>query len=251
MNWNPTPPRPMAQDLTPSARQPSRPADPLPESFRRKLRPCRAMWLDSRGDVEELRLLVPAYPLFEAAFCAFSRGTLIATENGPTAIEDLLPGDRVLTSDGNAQPLTWIGTTTIVPSSKDLPQVPLYRISPDAFGLGRPLSHLVAGPSARILGAGQQTLTPISTFEDGVNVTRLSLPSPLDLYHICLQEHGLLRMGGLEFESYHPGHGALRDVGPAMRTLFMKLFPQIGHVTDFGLMKHPRDPDPATDVNAA
>ena len=58
-------------------------------------------------------------------------------------------------------------------------------------------------------------------------------------------------MGGLEFESYHPGHGALRDVGPAMRALYMKLFPHIGHITDFGLMKHPRDPDPAHEPSAA
>ena len=152
-----------------------------------------------------------------------------------------------------AQPITWIGATTLVPRSDDSTHctVPLYRIMADAFGMARPLSHMVVGPSARILGHFGQVLTPMTRFDDGETVTPLSPPSPVELFHICLAEHALIRMGGLAFESYHPGVTALRDTGPAMRELFIKLFPHIESIADFGQMAYPRDPDPAQDATAA
>lgn len=248
MTLNAPAPRPSeahARDINPAA-------DRVPSAKRPQLRPCRATWLTTDGSLEDQRFLIPALPLFEAAFCAFARGTIIETENGPIAIEDLLPGDRVLTVDGNVQPVTWIGTTTLVPAHDGTNgrNVPLFRVLADAFGMSRPLSHMVAGPSAHLLGSTGETLSPISALEDGVNVARLTPPSPVEMFHICLPEHGLIRVGGLAFESYHPGQGALRDLGPAMRDLFLKIFPQIHHVTDFGMMLYPREPS-AMESNTA
>lgn len=221
-------------------------------AVRPHLRPCRASWLLPNGSIEDSRFLIPAHRLFEGAFCAFARGSLIETPNGPVAIEDLLPGDSVLTQDGRAEPVIWIGSTTLVPSpADDKREVPLFRVMPDAFGLGRPLSHMVVGPSARMLGVHQHGLRRIASFEDGENVSRLRPPSPVDMYHICLRDHAILRVGGLLCESYHPGHGALSDVGPAMRELFLKLFPQIDHIGDFGLLALPRDQDDLDEVDAA
>lgn len=225
----------------------------LPSGKRPQLRPCKASWLDANGEIQNTRFLIPAMPLFERAFCAFARGTLLSTQTGPVAIEDLLPGDHIVTADGSAKPITWIGTTTLVPASApgNLPEVPLYRIMPDAFGMSRPLSHMVAGPSARVPGHSRQTLTTLASFEDGVQITRLRPPSPVEMFHQCLDVHALIRIGGLTFESYHPGHAALSDLGPAMRELFMKLFPQIDHITDFGPMVYPREPDPIDGATAA
>ncbi|MBK1635709.1 Hint domain-containing protein [Rhodovulum adriaticum] len=45
---------------------------------------------------------------------AFTRGTMIALAGGaPRAVEDLRPGDRVMTRDHGAQPLRWIGRRTV------------------------------------------------------------------------------------------------------------------------------------------
>lgn len=220
---------------------------------RPQLRPCRASWLTHTGEISDSRFLIPAHPLFESAFCGFSRGTLVDTPTGPVAIEDLLPGDAVLTESGLTQQISWIGATTLVPATGNEAErtVPLHRILADAFGMSRPLSHIVVGPSARILGHFGQALTPMSRFEDGVNVAPLSPPSPVEMFHICLRDHALIRMGGLAFESYHPGTAAFHDVGPAMRDLFMKLFPHIDTLADFGLMQYPRDDDQIAGPNAA
>jgi len=219
--------------------------DDLPLGDRPQLRPCRINWLLPDGGFDDTRLLIPAHPLFEDAFCAFARGSLIETPQGPLAIEDLLPGDRVMTADGSAQKVIWIGSTTLVPTpeARSGRHVPLFRIMPDALGLGRPMSHMVIGPSARMLGESGQTLKRVCNMEDGVHVARLSPPSPVDVYHLCLEDHGLIRAGGILCESYHPGTTTLSDVGPAMRELFLKLFPHIHHVSDFGILALPRDRD--------
>lgn len=45
---------------------------------------------------------------------AFTRGTMITLAGGrPRAVEDLRPGDRVLTRDHGAQPLRWVGRRTV------------------------------------------------------------------------------------------------------------------------------------------
>ena len=47
------------------------------------------------GGIAETRHIAPALPIFEDAFCAFTRGSLVETTQGPIAVEDLLPGDNI------------------------------------------------------------------------------------------------------------------------------------------------------------
>ena len=54
----------------------------------------------------------PALPLFESAFSAFARGTVIQTTEGEMAVEDLQPGDMINTSTGEAAELVWISYNT-------------------------------------------------------------------------------------------------------------------------------------------
>ena len=83
---------------------------------RQQLRRYEVSSLLPDGSVAETRHIAPALPLFEDAFCAFSRGALIETASGPVAIEDIQPGEKVITADGHVQPLLWKGSTTIVPA---------------------------------------------------------------------------------------------------------------------------------------
>lgn len=226
-----------------------------PDSTKRRpqLRPCRASWLTNNGQIDESRFLIPAHPLFEAAFCAFARGSLVDTNFGPVAIEDLLPGDQVVTKDGEHRQVKWIGATTLVPGMLDTGErsVSLFRLTPDALGLGRPMSHMVVGSYARSPAPGGLSLRGFAALEDGISVSTLTPPSPVELFHLCLDEHAIIRVGGLNFETYHPGHGALSDIGPAMRQVFLNVFPHIYDITDFGLLSLPRQIEPTDTVSAA
>lgn len=200
----------------------------------------------------------PAIPLFENAFSAFARGTLIGTVKGDIAVEDLQPGDMINTSTGEPAKLIWIGSSSFVPADAGR-RMPLMRIMADTFGQGRPSSFLTVGPAARILHtphhlraeAGEKRmLTPVREFIDGVNVIEVVPPTPVRLFHICLDRHAAISAGGVEMETFHPGGKATQSVSHSLRDLFLGMFPQISHITDFGPLAHPRAPEKELDIDS-
>lgn len=194
----------------------------------------------------------PALPLFESAFAAFARGTLIQTPHGEVAIEDLQPGDMVNTSTGEPAQLVWIGSSNFIPADAGR-RLPLIRIMADSFGVGRPGTFITVGPAARVLHtphhlraeAGEtRLLTPVREFVDGVNVIEVVPPTPVRLFHLCLSRHAVIKAGGLEMETFHPGARAPRAVSQNLRDRFLSMFPLIGHASDFGPLANPRAPEP-------
>ena len=242
--------------------RPSAPASATAPRSRPQVRRYTTTTLLPSGNICETRHLAPAMPLFEDAFCAFARGSLIDTEMGPVAIEDLLPGDKVVTADGAVQPVVWKGSVTIVPGLKQgqKREMKLTRLMADSFGLSRPMRSIVAGPSARLLHtplkmralAGQsKILAPVNAFVDGVNVIETAPPTAVELFHFCLPRHAAVRVGGMEFESYHPGTNATRMISHAMRSLFLNLFSHVDSVGEFGPIAYPRAGEGQVDAISA
>ncbi|MEQ6248819.1 Hint domain-containing protein [Sulfitobacter sp. HNIBRBA3233] len=193
----------------------------------------------------------PAIDLFESAFSAFTHGSLIQTDYGQVAVEDLQPGDMIQTATGEAAELVWVGTSTFSPADSGK-RTPLIRLMPDCLGQSRPERALTVGPGARILHTppalrgiadGRQLLTPASHFVDGVNVIEVTPPTPTRLFHICLSRHAVIRVDGIEMETFHPGAKAPREVSHSLRDRFISLFPRIAHLADFGPLAHPRTPE--------
>ena len=210
--------------------------------------------LNARGDIETSSHIAPAVPLFEAAVSAFARGTLISTPTGEVAIEDLLPGDKILTGSGNATPVQWIGSTIFRPDrpSSQTSITHMTRVMADAFGISRPSSYMMAGPAARILhtpdhlrasSGAHKMLTPLRGFVDGETVIEVTPPAPIELFHLCLKHHAIIFAGGLEVESYHPGNGASHAVSHNLRQIYLSMFDHIHHIADFGPMIYPHAPD--------
>ncbi|MGL4822623.1 MAG: Hint domain-containing protein, partial [Plesiomonas shigelloides] len=82
----------------------------------------------------------------------FARGTMIRTENGEVAVEDLVAGDMVYTADRGYQPVRWIGSRRI--GSAELmafPKLRPIRIAAGALGEALPSKELVVSPQHRIL----------------------------------------------------------------------------------------------------
>lgn len=234
----------------------------LRASNRPQLRRYETRCLMPNGELSENRHIAPALPLFESAFCAFSRGSMIETTHGPIAIEDLWPGDEVITHTGEARPVQWIGKTTLVPG-RPLPSgrmMKLTRIQPDSLGMQKPMGCVIAGPSARVLktpgrlralAGGQPMLTPVTEFEDGMNIVETAPPTPVELFHFCLPEHAVINIGGLQFETYHPGANALRMISSAMRSIYLGLFGHLNELRAFGPQVFPRSGDGEVDALSA
>ena len=208
-------------------------------------------YLCEDGSFESCTRLAPAIPEFEEAFSAFARGTVIATAEGPVAVEDLVPGMEVLTGEGRAERITWIGSMTLFPprAMPGLQDATLTRIAAEAFGIGRPMPDLVLGPRARILVRDARTrfatgtdsaYGPARSFIDGVSVIEVTPVAPIPVYHLVLERQGSIRAAGMEIESYHPGGRMLDGFDPQVTQIFMSLFPHMRSIGDFGHLSHPR-----------
>ena len=204
------------------------------------------------GDLDRMSRVAPATPAFEDAFGAFSRGTLVATVDGPVAVEDLLPGTLVETASHGPQPLLWVGAMTVVPDAGTRhggEVARLTRLAADAFGLGRPMPDLVLGPRARILHrdarcAGilgtAQAFAPARAFADGESVIEVTPASPVRVHHLAFDRQQTILANGIEVESFHPGPQAGALHTPEMAALFLALFPHLDGFDGFGPMEVPR-----------
>jgi len=147
----------------------------------------------STSEIVETTRLAPALPAFEDAFSALGRGAILQTQMGPIAVEDLLPGDKIMTSTNGYQTLQWKGMMTIIPGAQNSrPEMgTMTRITADTFGLGRPAPDLVLGPGARTLhrANGIRTLTgadaalvPVRDFIDSSQIIELTPIAPVHVY---------------------------------------------------------------------
>jgi hypothetical protein len=221
---------------------------------RPQLRRFEVASLLPNGNVVETHHIAPALPLFEDAFSAFSRGSLVDTESGPIAVEDLLPGDRLMTRDGTAQTLMWKGSTSLIPgrASTRGRNHKLTSFMADCFGLQGPMSCVIAGPAARVLrtpphlraiAGASPLLTPVHEFHDGMTIVETAPPTPVEVFHLSLATHAVIKIGGLEFETYHPGTKALQLTSHAIRALYLNMFSHINQLSDFGPLAHARAGD--------
>lgn len=193
---------------------------------------------------------VPTLPVFDAAFSAFTHGTHLQAVNGVLAIEDLHPGDRLLTADGGSSEVAWIGAASFTSAEMSAGN-PLTRVMADSFGMSRPDNILGLGPAARLLQtppdlrnafAATPIMTPARAFVDGVNVIEITPPTPVRMYHLCLQRHAAVFASGLEIETYHPGADPIPLMSQTLRSVFMSVFPQIKQMSDFGPLNYSRAP---------
>lgn len=215
------------------------------------MRKFEVLALTRDGDIRSSSHIAPAHPLFENAASAFVRGTILQTEAGPMAVEDLLPGDRLRALDGAPLKVMWIGSTMIVPSASGQREEMshTWRITADKFGIGRPMPDLMLGQGARLLversalsGAlgTARALMQVGELADEMGLIRLTPPSPVRTYHVALERHAAIRAAGLEVESYHPGENAIGRVGRNMASLYLSIFPHIETPEDFGPLAFPR-----------
>ncbi len=202
-------------------------------------------------DIEDFTQIIPAKAAFEDCFAAFARGTLLSTEHGNVAVEDLLPGDRIKTVDAGFQTLRWRGSTVLSSNARgqDPAMGKLTRIAADSFGMGRPMPDLVLGPRARLShrANGVRTLTGADAalifardFIDGVNIVELTPPTVVQSYHLGFDNHHLLLANGVEVESMHPGPAHLLGLRGELLDLFLSCFPHKRDLEDFGPALLPR-----------
>ncbi|MCG7520344.1 Hint domain-containing protein [Ruegeria sp. Ofav3-42] len=158
----------------------------------------------------------------------FTPGTLIDTPDGPRAVEDLKPGDQVLTADNGPRPLLWIGRTTVEATGKLAP----IRFDAGVLGLSRPLvvspQHrmLVEDWRAPFLFGHSEVLIAAHCLVNGDTVTRVE-GGQVEYIHLLFSKHEIVTANGAKSESYYPGH-AISQADKDVQAEVLRLFPELG-----------------------
>lgn len=169
------------------------------------------------------------------AFPCFAAGTRIAVPGGMRAVEDLQPGDMVLTRDDGAQPVRWTGHRRVAARGDMTP----IRIEAGAFGAH---GTLIVSPQHRILL--RDSLAELLFGEAEVLVAACHLVNDRSVrrvpggevtyVHVMFDRHQILLSEGLETESFLPGPRATDVLEAPVRQEICRLFPELDPDTGAG-----------------
>lgn len=170
-------------------------------------------------------------------FICFRKGTLILTERGEVAVEDLRPGDGVLTRDHGHQPLRWIGSKPLSAEVLHLfEKLRPVRIGAGALGAGLPARDLYVSQQHRILVDskiaermfGDSEVLIAAKHLTGVEGIAIDdSAAETEYFHLLFDRHEIIHAEGAQTESLFTGAEALKAVDPAARAEIMALFPEL------------------------
>lgn len=165
-------------------------------------------------------------------FCA---GTLIETTDGPHKVETLAVGDRVVTMDGPAQPIRWIGRREI---SREMaaanPKLNPVRITAGSLGAGLPKRDLLVSRQHRMLVrskiaermfSASEVLIPAIKLTEFPGIFVDKNAGEVQYYHVLCDNHEILFAEGAPTESMLAGDEVLKTLCPDAQEEIETLFP--------------------------
>jgi hypothetical protein len=131
----------------------------------------------------------------------FYAGTMIRTPKGEVAVESLKPGDLVLTADGAAKKVNWLGKQTVSTNFSDPARVLPIRIKAAALAENVPARDLLVSPDHAMFVDG--VLINASALVNGTSIVReTNVPRIFTYYHIELDSHSLVLAENAPAESF-------------------------------------------------
>ncbi|AXX97396.1 Hint domain-containing protein [Profundibacter amoris] len=164
----------------------------------------------------------------------FTQGTSFETPDGPRRIEQLRPGDLLITKDNGRQPIRWIWARHC-PAEKmrDTPALAPVRIAKGALGSGLPDRDLVVSRHHRLMICSKiakrmygkpEVLAPAKdlTVIEGIDIATVT--GGITYYHILMGSHEILFAEGAPAESLYLGTQTLHAIEPAARAELRLIF---------------------------
>jgi hypothetical protein len=130
----------------------------------------------------------------------FMPGTAIATPAGERPVETLRIGDHVLSSDGRAVAVRWIGQQTVAPRFADPLRLPI-RVKAGALGENVPARDLLVSPDHALFVDG--VLIHAGALVNGTSVVReTDVPVIFTYYHVETEDHSLIMAENAPAETF-------------------------------------------------
>lgn len=171
--------------------------------------------------------------LFAIGIPCFTPGAMIITADGERPVEDIRPGDMVLTADNGFQPVRWVGSRTL--GAADLaaqPELKPVVIRKGAFGNDRKM--LVSPQHGFVMktDTGERLIRAKHAAElYGGQIARIDRNCEQVTYvHIMFDRHEIVFAEGARTEAFYPGPQALKSIDREAMAELLTLFPELAHV---------------------
>lgn len=166
----------------------------------------------------------------------FTPGTLIATPKGELLVENLRPGDKIITRDNGIQEIAWVGSRHMDWAALCAnPHLKPVLIPMGSLGHGLPERDTLVSPNHRMLVTNDRTALYFEDHE--VLVAAKHLVSGKHIHavdaagttyiHFMFARHEVVLANGAWTESFQPGDFTLKGMGNAQRTEIFELFPEL------------------------
>ncbi|MFU1478531.1 Hint domain-containing protein [Roseovarius sp. C7] len=158
----------------------------------------------------------------------FVAGTMIATQKGEVAVENLREGDMVLTRDAGYQPVRWIAGRRVMTTRATAPIV----FEAGVLGAHRRLkvspNHrmLISAAEAELYFGETEILVPAKHLKVLENVYQ-EAPGLTTYYHFLFDQHQIVFSNGALTESFLPGPAAMDGLADETRDELLGLFPEL------------------------
>ncbi|MDT8855620.1 Hint domain-containing protein [Paracoccaceae bacterium Fryx2] len=188
-------------------------------------------FLDSDGNLTGTM----AFVNIENVVC-FTPGTMIATPKGEVPVENLRPGDKVITRDNGIQEIRWTGRKVMDWRALTAnPHLKPILVRQGALGNGLPERDMMLSPNHRVLVANDRTALYFDEHEVLVAAKHLvggagihEVDSIGTTYlHFMFDRHEVVLSNGAWTESFQPGDYTLKGMGNSQRNEIFELFPDL------------------------
>ena len=189
------------------------------------------------GDTLTLSTFADYSTIPYSSIACFVSGTMIRTKAGEKRVEDIRPGDTILTRDNGAQPVRWAGQVTV--SGRTLAQNSALRpvlITAGALGPGCPSAPLLLSPQHRVLldgwsvelATGQcEVLVAAKHLKGQPGISAGLWREGVTYVHIMFDQHEVIMANGAPCESFLFGEAIQSDMPTAQEDEIKALFPEL------------------------
>lgn len=164
----------------------------------------------------------------DPAYACFTRGTMIETEKGEVAVEDLQEGDLIRTLDNGMKPISWIGSTTVKAQGANAPV--LFRkgtIGNTRDLLVSPAHRVMLNDwQAKLLFGSSELLAAAQSLVNDSTIIRQPTEE-VEYFHILFDAHEIVFSDGAPTESFHPGDANIGAMAQDVRDEIYRLFPEL------------------------
>ena len=194
--------------------------------------------------VLEAHDMTPITPHDDDAMMCFTPGTRIRNGRGWCPVNDLRPGDKILTRDDGLQEITWIGHSHVTaPELANNPDLRPVRLRAGAIENERPDEDLIVSPDHRILLRGAmaqalfsepEVLVAARDLQNDASIHRDHSLKDVRYIHILLPRHAVIWANDLPCETFHPQDMPVSSLPKGQREYLFEVRPDLMKPSNYG-----------------